>query len=138
MNDDFEKRLQKITPREIPSAWREEILASARRDDASSPASRATMPEFLRRFVHQVSTFVPLPRTVWTGVAVAWMMILVLNFSGGPEATTSAAVTSIDQTRLALKQKHLLLSELAGRTEVTAQPPPPGPRSQRREEASVS
>jgi len=138
MNNDFEKRLQRITPREIPSAWREEILASARRESASRPAPRATIREFLCRCF---STFVPLPRVAWTGVAAAWMMILVLNLSGGPEATALAAVTpiAIDQTRLALKQKQLLLSELAGRTETTVQPPPtPGPRSQRREEASVS
>ena len=78
-------------------------------------------------------------RRAWAGLAAVWVVILGLNFSGGKSATMSLAngPTPV-QMREALRQKKLLLSELAGRSDGPVTEPRrefvPQPRSDRRHE----
>jgi hypothetical protein len=139
MNDDFEKRLQRATPREAPSAWRAEILSAARTSVAVQEP-RITGDGLLPRLIREFLALGRLPRLAWGGLAAAWLVILGLHFSGGPESTTPAATSAMaaDQTRQALKQKQLLLVELAGAVETQPVIRPPGPRSQRRESMAVT
>ena len=80
-------------------------------------------------------------RWAWAGLAAAWVVILALNFSARePDAPLFARqeVPSASEMRLALKQKQLLMAELA----ITSEPAPaakpkaapPSPRSDRRKE----
>jgi hypothetical protein len=138
MNDDFEKRLQRVVPREIPSAWRAEILAAAR-TESHQHAPRTTLQGFLVQLVDQFRV----PRVAWAALVAVWLVILGLHFSGGPESSTLTATSAVaaDQTRQALKQKQLLLAELAEAVETQAPVRPaalPSPRSQRRDEAAVT
>jgi hypothetical protein len=80
-----------------------------------------------------------LPRA-WAGIAVAWMVILVLNLASRETDTmplARQAAPSASEMRFALRQKQLLLAELAVATEVAPagkmKTGAPSPRSQRRE-----
>jgi anti-sigma factor RsiW len=77
-------------------------------------------------------------RWAWTGLAAVWMVILSLNLTARePKAPPVARqeVPSPSEMRLALKQKHLLMAELAFTSEpAPADKPkaaPPSPRSDR-------
>ena len=82
----------------------------------------------------------PSPRA-WAGLVAVWAVILGLNFtareSDSPSVTENQA-PSASEMRFALKQKQLLMAELA----VTSEPVPaakpktalPSPRSDRRNE----
>ncbi len=143
MNDDFEKRLQQVAQRQIPPGWRQEILTAAKRDETSRQASTVARPNSLIVFMDQLAALLRPQRAAWVALAAVWIVIMLLNLSGGSDSTTSmTASIPAEQTRIALKQKQVLMLELAGRTEAreTIQPRviPPGPRSQRREEIKVA
>jgi hypothetical protein len=143
MNDNFEKRLQQVTPRDLPSGWRQEILTAAKQAEASRQSSIVTRPNALIAFMDQLAALFRPQRAAWATVATVWIVIMLLNVSGGSDSTsTMAAPISVAQTRMALKQKQFLMAELAGRTEIREAVQPravsPGPRSQRREEATAA
>ena len=80
-------------------------------------------------------------RWAWAGLAAVWAVILALNFAGRePEAPLVAGQESpsASEMRFAVKQKQLLMAELAMTSEpVPADRPkaaPPSPRSDRRNE----
>lgn len=139
MNDDFEKRLQQVAPREIPSAWRKEILTAAQEAKASPFTSRSPQPGFLLNLVRQLSTRALPQRIAWAAIASVWLLILSLNFAArdhsAPPSTTAALPTR--ETLQALKQQRRLLAELVERATPRAADRPPAtpvsPRSQRRE-----
>ena len=77
-------------------------------------------------------------RWAWTGLAAVWVVILALDFTARePDAPLVARqdVPSPSEMRLALKQKQLLMAELAVTSEPTPadkpKPAPPSPRSDR-------
>ena len=79
--------------------------------------------------------------SAWAGLAGVWVVILALNFvARQPDAPLVAGqeAPSASEMRFALKQKHLLMAELAFTSEpVPADKPksaPPSPRSDRRNE----
>jgi anti-sigma factor RsiW len=76
-------------------------------------------------------------RWAWAGVAAAWAVILVLNSAArepNPPLVAGQDLPSASEMRLALKQKDLLMAELAFSSEPAAKPnpAPPSPRSDRR------
>jgi anti-sigma factor RsiW len=76
-------------------------------------------------------------RWVWAGLAAVWVGILLLNSAARePDSPLVADQTlpSASEMRLALKQKDMLMAELAFSSEPAAKPTPalPSPRSDRR------
>jgi hypothetical protein len=141
MNDDvqFENHLRRRPLKSIPATWRDDILQPAVReigDRQPGPARELTWMEAFRSWA--TGFFAAAPKA-WAGLATVWVVILVLNVSGGDESTTAVMLRPVSpaQTRMALQQKQLLLIELAGRPETrpAAQPrsTAPGPRTQRKE-----
>jgi hypothetical protein len=141
MNDDaqFESRLRRQTLKPIPGEWRKEILAQAAR--ASEVRQAATSPA-VPIFDYWKSRLTELlwasPRA-WATLAAVWVGILMLNLAGGQEPTTSGMTQppALPQARQAMRQKQMLLVELAGWSDaqeaVRQRPTSPGPRSERRE-----
>ncbi len=133
--DDFEKRLQRVPQRNVPDAWRAEVLANAKGDSAS-PDDADSIVTLLRKafllFIHRPHGM------AWSGVAAAWALILLLNFSAQEGTTFVAAQTmpSPDTMQALQKQKRFLLAELNGLVTPAAatrpQPPSAGPRSNRK------
>ena len=138
MNDDLEQRLQRVAPRPIPSAWREEILTAAQETATSTQNTPRPQPEFFQ----MVRSLLARPqRVAWAGLIAAWIVIGTLHFATreAPNiiATNRPASTVTPETLQALKQQRLLFAELVGRTFPNNFERPkitnPGPRSQRRE-----
>jgi anti-sigma factor RsiW len=77
----------------------------------------------------------------WAGLAVAWVVILALNFTARePDARLEArqTVPSLTEMRFAWRQKQLLMADLALALEPApaskANPAPPSPHSERQKE----
>jgi hypothetical protein len=134
-DDQFEKRLRRQPLREIPPAWREEVLAAAERAAASRHSSPVTPHTSWWR-----ELFWPCPRA-WAGLAAAWLVILGASFAArdqSPAVEARRVPPPSPQLRQLLKQQEQLLAELVGPPESPeahrSKPAAPQPRSQRREE----
>jgi anti-sigma factor RsiW len=80
-------------------------------------------------------------RWAWTGLAAGWTVVLVLNLAARePDAPLVAGqeVPSASEIRIALKQKHMLMAELALAPEPAPadkpKPARPSPHTERRKE----
>ncbi len=131
--DDFEKRLAHQPLRQIPAAWRGDILRTAQAA-VSKPAPRSSS------CFHSLSSlFWPHPKA-WAGLAAAWLLIVALHFYNVDSAVTVTKNSPPPSPEffLALKQQR---RELAKLVEPATAPDadrlksfPPGPRSERRAE----
>ena len=138
--DDFEERLQRQAPREIPASWREGILRTARN---STPSANPPHHGLFATVRHFLSNLRPPQRAAWGSLAAIWIVILALNISArddSPRSQSSRSAASVSPDTLeALKEQQLLLAELVGRPEPRKvdhrKPAAPGPRSQRREDS---
>lgn len=145
MKDDaqFEDRLRRQSLKPIPGEWREEILQQARRAGETRRAVPACTASWFEDIKAGLAALLwPAPRA-WAGLATVWVAIAAMNLSVGQEPTAAmAAAVPVAQTRMALRQKQMLLTELAGRNDSQAtmqsRAIPPRPRSQRREKTWVT
>lgn len=114
--DAFEKRLQQLAPRDIPSEWRSEILAAA--EAARPQTAQVSTANLFATMLSQLASALRGHRLAWGGLAAAWLIIGVLNLSGGRNSGTSALATSqlpTSATMQALRREKLtLLAELTG------------------------
>jgi hypothetical protein len=140
--DDFEKRLQRQVPRQIPAAWREKILTNAQ-STSTSPNAPSTTHHGLRSLIHQFTTLLRPQRVAWCGIVAAWLLIFSLNHSVKSEPTLAAASQPRPSAEAlqALKQQRLLFAELSDKKVLSelerTKASPSGPRSQRREETAT-
>jgi len=140
-DDQFEERLRRQTLRDVPAGWREEILSAAGCASGSSHASRVTHHSILSALRSQLSILLwPHPKA-WAGLAVAWLVIIGVNFAmREPSAKDYALQTAppSPQMRELLRQQGQLFAELVGPIEKPEadrpKPPAARPRSQCREE----
>ena len=135
-SDHFETRLQHQSPRQIPVAWREEILSTAQ---AAVPATAQTPTSILD---YLFSLLWPHPKA-WAGLAAAWLVIGLLQFAARDhsQVTARAPATPSPETILARREQQRLWAELAG-TSLTGVADRPRdsatrPRSELREESQT-
>ncbi len=141
--DDFEERLHRQAPREIPASWREGILIAARNSTPSAYPPHPAHHRLLATVRHFLSTARPPQRAAWGSLVAIWIVIIALNISArddSPTSHTSRSYASASPDTLeALREQQLLFAELVGRPEPRIveprQPATPGPRSQRREDS---
>ena len=142
MNDDFEKRLQQVAPREIPGAWRNEILTTAQQAEVSRHPAPAPRHGLLSTLIQQLATLTRPQRAAWGSLAAVWLVILALNLAARDNSSTAQARALAAPSPQALAAWRQQRRELAGLTDPTpARPivtPPkqslPQPRSNRRDE----
>jgi hypothetical protein len=114
--DELEQKLSRQPLKEIPPAWRAEILSAAREAQAAHHASRVTQHSFLSTLNSQLSTlFWPHPKA-WAGLAAVWVCIAVLNFStrdSSPGVAVKSASSS-PEVIVELKKQQRMFAELVG------------------------
>jgi hypothetical protein len=137
-DDQFEKRLQRQPLREIPPAWREEILAAAEASRRPTPVPALNFTSILKRRLRE--SLWPAPQA-WAGLAALWLVILGVNFATREPSSQNMTHRSgppTPQVLELLKQQEQLLAELVGPVEESAADRPkswsPQPRSQGRED----
>jgi hypothetical protein len=146
--DDFEKHLQAKPMRQLPAAWRQEILSAARQTSLADHASRIThhvspSPSLLSTLHYQLSTLLWPHPAAWAGLAAVWLVILGINLTTRDASQTLAknAFPVSPQVFMAFQEQERLLSELIGpRDNPVAErpkPAPPRPRSELRHELLV-
>ena len=135
----FESRLSRQPMRQIPAAWRGEILAATRDAQPVCHPSPVTRHSLLSTIIHQLSTFFwPHPKA-WAGLAGVWIIIIAVNFSmrdPAPRLAEKSAPPS-PEVIVELRQQQLLLAELMGPREARDADRPriftPRPRGERME-----
>ncbi len=142
MNDDmkqFEDRLSRQPLREIPAAWRGEILATARDTQPVCLPSSVTRSGWLSALNHQLSTFFWPHPTAWAGLAAVWIFIFAVNFSlrdPSPRLAEKSSPPS-PEVIVELRKQQLMLAELIGPRETRDADRPrnftPRPRGERAE-----
>jgi hypothetical protein len=115
----FEQRLSRQPLRQIPPAWRAEILVAARDVQASRHPSPVTRHNWLATFSQQLSTlFWPHPKA-WAGLAAVWILVFAVNFSmrdGSPRLAVTSAPPS-PEVMVELKKQQWMFAELVGANE---------------------
>lgn len=130
--EQFESRLRRQPLRELPAAWRAEVLSAALL--ASRPTPRAS---FFTTFHHQLATLLwPHPKA-WAGLAAVWILIFALNFSlreSSPRMAEKSAPPS-PAMMMQLRKQQWMLAKLIGPRETQDADRPrffaPRPRSER-------
>ena len=137
--DEFEQKLSRQPLKEIPPAWRGEILAAAREAQPAHHAPRITHQSFLSTLNSQLSTiFWPHPKA-WAGLAAVWVFIFAVNFSTRDSSLGVAekSVPPSPEVIVELKKQQRMFAELVGSYETVDADRPrifaPRPRSERAE-----
>jgi hypothetical protein len=134
--DDFESRLQRQPLRQIPQAWRVEILVAADVRKVRAFTSAATSAATIQARLREI--FWPAP-AAWAGLAAVWIFILAVNFSmrdSSPRLAEKSAPPS-PEVIVELRQQQRLFAELIGPRESRDADRPriftPRPRGERTE-----
>ena len=137
MNGDeqSEQRLKQQPMREVPAAWREEILSAARTAQAPAPSRPSTLDP---RPVWWRELFWPNP-VAWGALAAIWLVICGANFLTREPMSGSLANRNSKpspQMREQLRLQDQMLAELVGPREPldAERPKRHAPRSSRRED----
>jgi hypothetical protein len=123
MNEDkqFEQRLCRQPMREVPPAWRAEILAAARAAQPVPQVVRAGHRSVLSTINTQLLTLLwPHPKA-WAGLAAVWVVIIALHLFNPGIQTPQVAERSVQlnpQVVAQLKEQRRLFAELAGVADV--------------------
>jgi len=139
--DELEKRLERQPLRQVPSAWRDQILSAARQASRSEHAPRTThhvgsRPSLLSTLHHQLSTLLWPHPVAWAGLAAVWVVILGVNLTTRDAAPLVARHSSplSPQVFMAFQAQEQLLNELLGPPEASVADRPKPPLSQPRSE----
>jgi hypothetical protein len=130
--DDFEKRLQRQPLRQVPAAWRAEILSAA--TQAARP--HAASVSLFSTLSSQLSTLLWPRPLAWAGLAAVWLIILGLNLASRQTAPRLAKqnLPLPPQVFMAFQEQERVLAEIVGPGAMpTAQPRKPAlprPRSE--------
>ena len=114
MDSEFEKKLRRQPVKEIPSAWRAEILAAASAEQTIRHSSSVIRPGWLSTLNSQLSTLLwPHPRA-WAGLAAVWVFIFTLNFSTQDKSVMVAEKSSppSPEVIVELRKQQRLFAEL--------------------------
>ena len=115
--DDFEQRLQRQPLRQVPPAWRAEILSAADHAADAGHASRIAHHGWLATLTAELSAaFWPHPRA-WAALGAAWVLILLVNVLAQDDGATTLArraPASTPRMEGVLQQKEQMFSELVG------------------------
>jgi hypothetical protein len=116
--DDFEQRLQRQPPRQIPAEWREEILTAAGR--WSNVESRAQQRPWPSSLVSRLSSVLWPHPVAWAGLAAVWIFIFAVDLSTRDRTPVIAGNYSPPPAEVIIevRQQQRLLAEMIGPRDV--------------------
>jgi len=109
--NEFEQRLSRVPIKPLPTEWRAKILAAA----GPVPPAEARI-SWNERLTSQLRAALwPQPQA-WAGLAVVWVIILLLHVSQRDEAPgpVEKSAPPSPETLVELRQQQQLLAELLG------------------------
>lgn len=114
--DEFEQKLSRQPMREIPSAWRGDILTAARAAQTSGHSSPVARHSWLTTLNTQLAAFLWPHSKAWAGLAAVWIFIFALNFSSGDSSPSIAKKPSppSPEVIVELKKQQRMFAELVG------------------------
>jgi len=117
-HDDFEQRLQRQPPRQIPAEWREEILTAAGR--WSKVESRAQQRPWPSSLVSRLSSVLWPHPVAWAGLAAVWIFIFAVDLSTRDSTPVVAGNFSPPPAEVIVevRQQQRLLAEMMGPRDV--------------------
>jgi hypothetical protein len=129
--DHFEQRLRRQPLRQVPSAWRDEILVSASVNRRNPPVREL---KFAAALWHEL---IWPCRRIWVGLAPVWLALLVFNVthSDRGQIVTAKSTMPPGELRLALQEQQRILAEIIGpKPPASPAEPPRRPNHQPRSE----
>ena len=112
----FEQRLSRQPVKEVPPAWRAEILAAARAAQPASQMARVVKHSFLSTLNRQLAAILwPHPKA-WAGLAAVWVCIIGLNLSTREKGAVVAEKVApvAPEMVVELRKQQKLYAELMG------------------------
>jgi hypothetical protein len=114
---------------------RREAVAGLKRPDAKAQSGTANFASWCLGGSNKIWEELIWPcRRIWTGLAVVWILIFIVNFSQRDSSEFMAQKTPSPEIILTFRQQERLLAELMGSDELRAAEPPkifsPKPRTE--------
>jgi hypothetical protein len=135
--DPFEEKLRGQPHRQLPGAWRDEILIVAR--EAATERAAVQPPDSFIQYWNRLLANLLWPHpAAWGALAVAWLIILVLNVASRDSADSrmaSEAGPPSPELRQLLRDQEQMLAELIGPLDQAAAVEPKRRGAQPRSEA---
>jgi hypothetical protein len=114
--EQFEQRLKRRPLRQVPAAWRDDILAAAGKASSIKRPQPVAGRPFLSVLNERLASMLWPHPAAWGGLAAAWIFIFAVNFSTRDHEPAQAemAVSPSPEVVVQLKQQQRLLAELLG------------------------
>ena len=114
--NEFEQKLQRQPMRQVPDAWRAEIMSAAESVQAVPPAATVPSRPFFATVKQQLSALLWPNQLAWGGLAAIWIFILALNFSMQEKSPVLARQASRPTAEIMMDwhKNQRLLAELIG------------------------
>jgi hypothetical protein len=111
--EEFEKKMRAVPRREVPAAWREQILGPLRHQEAAP------------KVVWWKQWLWPHP-TAWASLAAIWLVIFVLHSAGAPDSVSPSAALSKPAPEMlqAFEDRIRLMAELSAESPREIEPSP--------------
>ncbi|HEY2083793.1 MAG TPA: hypothetical protein VGI88_13505 [Verrucomicrobiae bacterium] len=113
--DDFEKQLQRQPLRQVPEAWRADILRAAEAS-TRNPKLETRNTHWLSTLSHQLSTILWPNAKAWAGLGCVWILIFALHGAshGGSPMLAQVPAAKSANVMMTLKDREQTLVELIG------------------------
>lgn len=130
--DDFEQKLKRVPFREIPAAWRQDILHASAADRSAAASGRRPRLGFGGFAMAAVRELIWSPRRVWAGFVVIWLILIAFNMAESDSASagsrSTSAIMAWERQREVLAQ---MMTSMDTHDADKPKPLPVGPRSER-------
>jgi hypothetical protein len=138
--DNFEQQLERQKIRQVPEAWRDEILSAAQQayQTKQSPSFGSWRTTLYSLKEQVLALLWPSPKA-WAALAAGWLLIAVVNVQTSDRTIAVGSQNATKEFVTSWKEQERLLSEVIGAKESpepVAENPKPAPRRRSEQKGS--